>query len=177
MNMVSLKIIRILMGIIFFIVAFFCFTKPLESLINITIFFGIIAVIKGITYFILYFKLKRDMDNKEKNLIGLSLLNIIIGFIFLNNILVGSISLGYMFAIWVLFDAIMELSYSISNKSNNMFLHILSIGFCLLGIFIGGFMFLNPKIAMFSLTLISGCYFLSLGILEILLVFKLNNKE
>lgn|GEM_PF-2116246 len=171
-NSVGTRILRILLGIIFFIAAFFCFTRPMESLMNLTFFFGVVAIVKGISYILMYFNIKRTLGVREGMPILLGILDIIIGILFIRNVFAGSIALGYMFAIWFLLDTIAEFAYASNIKIYNKGLYFLSILFCIIGIMIAIMMFVRPQIAMLSISFLAGFYFLSFGILEISLAIK-----
>lgn len=171
-NSTSTRILRSIIGIIFLIAAFLCITKPIDSLMSITIIFGSIAIIKFIAEILLFFNIKRLTGINPWELILIGILNLVVGIVFLRKPVEGTVVLGYMFAFWFLADSIMSLSYSMNRTWENKSVSIISIIFCILGIILAIIMFFNPGIAMFTIPLIAGYYFALFGIFELMLAFS-----
>lgn len=171
-NSTLARITRGVIGAIFLITAFLCITRPIDSLISLTIIFGSIAIVKFVAEIILFFSIRRLTGVNSWELVLMGILNLVVGIVFLRNPVNGTVVLGYMFAFWFLADSIMSLSYSMNRTWENKSTSIISIVFCILGIVLAVIMFFNPGVAMFTIPLIAGYYFALFGIFEIMLAFS-----
>lgn len=171
-NSILIRILRGIIGIIFLLASFMCITRPLDSLMSLTIVFGFIAVIKFVSEIFLFFNTRKITGTNPWELILMGVFNLMIGIVFLRSPVTGTVSLGYMFAFWFLADSIISLSYSMNRGWENKFINVISIIFSILGIVLAVVMFLNLGIALLTIPFVACYYFALSGIFEIMLAFS-----
>lgn len=159
------------LGVFFIIAAFIAYTNPLSGLMALTVFFGIVAIIKGAFNLVYRRKIENLVGEKLTGLVILGIVDIIFGIILLFNINFGLVALPILFAAWVIVDAIIGLltanSARIMGKGYYWFRLVMNI----IAIIIGIMLLFNPVVAALSLAFLVGFYFMLAGIVNIIEAF------
>ncbi len=168
--------IELIIGILFFILSLAAFNDPTGSLVSITIYIGIITIIKGLFYLFFYYKLKKIAKKNTVSFIFVGVLDIILGAVLLSNISYGVIALPFIFSIWFLTDSIGNLfSLDMAREiSSGYFWFSLIIN--IIGIMLGISLLYNPIISALTLSFIVGSYLMIVSFSLVAHAFNANNS-
>ncbi|MGY3766769.1 HdeD family acid-resistance protein [Vagococcus vulneris] len=167
----SFNWLSLLVGILFIATAIMSFKDPTGSLASITIFIGIIALIKGISDITIRNKLKKYTGKTPNVLLVVGILDIVFGIILLTNVTVGMIALPFIFAIWFIVDSISGLFSLDIAKSVSTAYYWLCLILNIVGIFLGISLFFDPIASALTLSFIVGFYLMLIGIVYIVHAF------
>lgn len=162
----------LIIGLLFIIVGFIAFWDPVGDLMGLTVVFGIVAFMKGIYELFFRDAVKQFTDINAPALTVMGVLDIIIGVLFLFNLYQGMMLLPYLFAIWIILEAIFNLFllnfYKAQGKGQFWFALIVSI----LSIIIGILLFIDPIVSTLTLSFLVGIYLVWFGILKLMEAFS-----
>ena len=153
----------LLIGVLFLFVALIAFRNPAANLEAITIVFAMAALFKGIL-------LIRQRGGSTLRLV-VGILDVAIGVIFLFNLGFSMAIMPYIFAFWFIMTSIDALVYSWPLKLWNKGLYIFTLILNVLCVILGFFMVVNPLSSILTMSFLAGFYFMSAGIVSILLAF------
>ena len=158
----------LLIGILFIWASFLAFNNPASDLIALTVVFGLMALIKGFLEIFLKRKIKKVGGEESKSISIIGIVDLFIGLFFLLNVTIGADVLPFIFAIWFLGDAVINLVTSRKTAHNKYFLYIF---INVLSVLVGVILLINPIVSALTLALIVGCYLLVTGISYVVLSF------
>jgi uncharacterized membrane protein HdeD (DUF308 family) len=157
-----------LIGVMFIWTSILAFKNPASDLIALTVVFGLMALVKGVLEIFLK---SRDKTTEQKNSKLIPLVGIIdffVGLFFLLNITIGANILPFVFAVWFLSEAIINLVTVRKTVENKYFLYVF---INIVSIIFGVILLINPIVSALTLALIVGCYLLVTGISYLVLSF------
>jgi len=156
--------LELIIGVIFLFAAFISFTNPESTLETFVILFGIAAIMKGIGSIVGYFKIKQLTGIGSVLALVSGILDILIGIMFITNLVSGVLTIAIVFALWILLDSITGLSNVgfLKDISTNLYWVYLLLN--ILSLIMGILMLLNPVFAALTISLMVGIYFLVFGI-------------
>lgn len=157
-----------LIGIIFIWASILALKDPASDLIALTVIFGLAALAKGVLEIILKREVQLTEGKYSKQFPIVGIIDLFIGFFFLLNVTIGADVLPYIFAVWFLSDAIVNLVTLRKRTQNKKGLYLL---INILSMFAGIILLINPIVSALTLALIVGCYLLITGISYIVLSF------
>lgn len=156
----------LLLGIAFFVLGIMALNRPGTTLGFLVFFFGILAVIRGISTILGL----GAINNKEsKGLrIFLGLLDFIVGILFLTNIIRGAMFLGIMFSVWFMFESIGNLFLVARFSKTKGLSKWLILLFDLVSFVFAIMLLFNPWIATLALPKLIGFSAIAFGIVLII---------
>lgn len=156
----------LLLGIAFFILGIMALNRPGTTLGFLVFFFGILAVIRGISTI---FGLGAINNKESKGLrIFLGLLDFIVGILFLTNIIRGAMFLGIMFSVWFMFESIGNLFLVARFSKTKGLSKWLILLFDLVSFVFAIMLLFNPWIATLALPKLVGFSAIAFGIVLII---------
>ncbi|MGX7091799.1 HdeD family acid-resistance protein [Hutsoniella sourekii] len=160
-----------LLGIFYIIIAVMAFRNLDASLFAVVAVIGVTAIIKGIFELFFRRRLKEYTGYKSTLLIVTGVIDILIGLFVLFNFTASLVALPYIFAFWLIFDAIsaMVTAGPIRLVSNTRFW--LVIAMAIFGLILGGWLFFHPVTGLITIAVMVGVYFLFNGIMAIISAF------
>ncbi|MDU7502291.1 MAG: DUF308 domain-containing protein, partial [Finegoldia magna] len=100
----SVDWMSLITGICFIIVSFIAFKNPYASLASLVIYFGIIAIVKGVGGVLIYKNIKDFTSLNIKLFFWISIIDIILGLILVFNVESAVLIIPYVFSIWFIID-------------------------------------------------------------------------
>lgn len=164
--------LSLILGIIFILVAIYSYNNPATSLTAIAIYLGIVIMVKGIFSLIGAYQLNKLNSNFTVwPIVVLGVLEIIIGFMIFNNLVISILSLPTLFAIWFIISSIFDLISSQRYEKFGSGVKGLHIFADILGIILGILMIVNPLSSYITVVFIVATYFLINGIMYVVNAF------
>lgn len=158
----SLK--RLILGIAFIILGVFALRNPSNTLGVMAFYLGIVALIKGIVYIFLNFKIKKETGSNSPAIIFIALVDILLSItFFVNPAFIGKV-FAYLLAIWFIIDCIGGLSTLDQARKVSQGYFIFKIIANIAGIVLGIMVIYKPMRLGMLVTTIVGIYFLIFGI-------------
>ena len=161
----------LLIGILYIIAAFIFFSRPAMAIGILVVWFGVLAIIKGINNFIKYSKVTSSTGINATFLIITGVLDILLGIILLFNLYSGIVVVGWVFAIWFITDSIAHILNAGFLKERSKWIYWISIIFNVICVLIGVSLFFNPIVSALTVPFLIGFYFLIFGIEEVISSF------
>lgn len=166
---------NLIFGILSLIVAFIALRNPSASLVAIVIYFGVLALVKGIFGIITRNKIDKWFgpyaSAPSTMILVESIFQIIIGLILIFNVPLGIVSLPIIFSIWFIFDSILNIQRAKVFRQVSNFWYWFMIIISVLGIILGVLLIFNPFASLITVSYLVGFYFLFEGIRSIILAF------
>lgn len=153
-----------ILGVLLIFGSIISLQDPTGNLVSITIFIGLLGIIKGGVVLIFHSKMKKILNKSIIPLILIGVFDIIIGIILLSNISYGVIALPFLFAIWFIVDSVTSLfSLNIAKEVSTAY-YWFSLVVNILGIILGVMLFFDPITSALTLSFIVGFYLMMIGI-------------
>ena len=111
----STKIWLVITGILLVVTGVLCFMYPPETLFSMAVLLGCFTLVSGISRFVFTLRTQKFLPNSGTRMLS-ALLMIIIGIFFLCNPMAVTLSLPIVFAIWIMFEGIMQFVQSFDYK-------------------------------------------------------------
>ncbi|MHC5268302.1 HdeD family acid-resistance protein [Enterococcus sp. LJL98] len=167
------RLFDLLIGGAFVVIGIMALNRPVATLGFLVFFFGILAIVRGATAVLGL----GAMKNKESKgfRIFLGLFDIIIGIMFLTNVIRGALFLGIMFAVWFLIESIGHLFLTTRFKRSKGMMKMLVLLFDILCMIFAVMLLFNPIIATLTLPKLVGFSAITFGF--VLMVEGFNAKE
>lgn len=147
-------------GILMMLLGIFMCFNPVETLVAIALYLGIVFVVVGAAYFMASFSIKSGWY------LAIGILDIIVGMIMISNLGLSVASLPIIFAVWCLVAGAAQImvayQYHKSGQSSNW----LSVS-GILGVIFGILLLAYPIVGSLTLALIIGLYVVFYGLAEI----------
>ena len=163
----------LLRGIILLILAFFVFRHPVNALMGVAIYIGISLLITGILQTGASIGFRDSFPNWGWILAG-GLLDIVFGFVLLSSPALTAASLPFVVGFWIIVSGIMSFADSFQSKKEGNSLWGLSMLGGVLSVIVGYFIMSNIIIGALTITTWMGIGFLIIGIVNIVIGFKLK---
>lgn len=160
-----------ILGILYILVAIVSFKNPTSSLVAIVYVFAFSAIIKGVMELSVRRQIKEFMKYKNTFLLVLGVVDSLLGVFLLFNIASGLAALPFVFAIWFIFDSIMELLVSDVYKLASKGFYWFNICINVLGVILGILLLFNPLTSALTLAFLVGIYFMISGITYLIEAF------
>ena len=168
----SVDWISLITGICFIIVSFIAFKNPYASLASLVIYFGIIAIVKGVGGVFIYKKIKDFTRLNIKLFFWISIIDIILGLILMFNIEAAVSVVPFVFAIWFIIDSINDISFGRYLRFIPGRLYELNIAINIITLILGIMMLYNPLSASFTVVYLIGMYLTISGVKYIAYAFE-----
>ena len=132
-----------------FLLDYRCFiiSFPEENLFAITWLIGILFVINGFIEIFVRRIMKQATQKGSNLLIVLGIINIIIGMLILFNVVTSTTFIVYLFAIWFIINAVLNMFTITPAEGSNKRFHMVSILLNIIEIILGVILLFNPLIA------------------------------
>ena len=172
----STKIWLAIAGILLIVLGIVCIANPAATLFSAAWMIGCFTLFSGISQLIFTFKTQAFLPNSGTRMLS-SILQIILGIIFLGHNLFVTVSLPIIFASWVLVEGIILAVQSFDFKrigfSGWWGILLLGIAGAILG-FLG---LKNPDVAGATLSWFIGCGIIAMGVSYLLALCGINRFE
>ena len=174
--MKSTKIWLAIAGILLVVLGVLCIASPTATLFTTAWMIGCFTLLSGISKMVFTFRTQRFLPNSGSRMLS-SLLQVILGVMFLCNNMFVTISLPVIFAMWVLFEGVLVAVQSFDYKKvgfpNWWILLVLGIAGAVLGI-LG---LRNPDISAVTLSTFIGIGIVALGAAYLLALLGIKKFE
>ena len=157
----------LVVGVILFVAGIVTFIHLGTTLEFISIIIGATAVVKGL--YELWFKHVLDTTTEEKTL-GLFAMGIV-GFLFIFKAATGAQVVAYIFALWFIFDAIVQLAASKQFKNAGKAHYVWMIVLNVIALILGIALLFNPLLASIAIVWIVSIYLVVTGISQFIAAF------
>ncbi|MDR1694073.1 MAG: DUF308 domain-containing protein [Lactobacillaceae bacterium] len=145
-------------GIIMVCLGVYVWFHPVDTLIALALYLGVVFVAAGALYLYIAFQ-----HNSSWHL-ALGLLDLLVGVIFLSNLGVTAASLPIVFALWTLFVGVIQVGEAFYRKSVS-YPWGWELAFGILGILFAFLIMAYPGIGAFTITMLMGSYIILYGLL------------
>jgi uncharacterized membrane protein HdeD (DUF308 family) len=166
----------LLRGIILVILAFFVFRHPANALLGVAIYIGISLLITGILQTGASIGFKDSFPNWGWVLAG-GLLDIVFGFVLLSNPALTAASLPFVVGFWIIVSGIMSFADAFQSKKEEVPLWWLGLLSGVLSVVIGYMIMSNLLFGALAITTWMGIGFAIVGIVNIVIGFKLKTLK
>lgn len=168
----SFKWGNLIVGVLFIITSLIAFRNPVGNLAGITVFFGMIAIIKGLFDVFFRNKVKKITGMPGTSLLIIGIFDILLGFLLLFNLTTSIMALPFVFATWFLVDSIgglFSLEQARALSTTNYWLQLIV---SILGILISISLLFDPITSALTLSFLVGFYLMWIGIFYIVEAFS-----
>lgn len=148
------RIFDFLLGIAFVVIGIMALNRPATTLGFLVFFFGILAIVRGVTSIVGLGAM--NGQNSRGFRIFLGVFDVIIGVMFLTNIIRGAVFLGMMFAIWFFMESIGHLFLTTRFNQSKGFMKIIILIFDILCMILAVMLLFNPIVATLTLPKLVG---------------------
>lgn len=161
-------------GILFIWASILAFRNPEADLVALTFIFAMLAFVKGLLEI---FRNKKINDlQRSKNVTGptipiVGIIDLLVGIFFLINVTLGVEILPFIFAVWFICDALVNLKNSNKLDKNRKGEYYLYLFINIISIIFGAILLVNPIVSALTLALLIGIYLMVAGISYIILSF------
>lgn len=167
----SVDFVKLLMGILSVILAFFVISNPAASVLSLTWIIGVFLIINGVMRFSNRNTL-RSMGMSNTGMLTFSaVLDIILGLIILFVPASGEIYIWIVLSLALIMDSAFELFAAGVIKQASTGLYWFTVILAVLGIILGFILLFNPILTLGVAVLLLGAYFLVYGIMDIVTAF------
>jgi len=172
----STKILLAVAGILLIVLGIVCIANPAATLFSTAWMIGCLTLVSGIAELIFTFKTQAFLPNSGTRMLS-SILQILLGIIFLGHNLFVTISLPIIFASWILIEGIIVAVQSFDYKQLGFsaWWSVLLLGIA--GAVLGFLGLKNPDVAGAALSWIIGLGIISAGVAYLLTLFGINRVE
>ena len=172
----STKILLAVAGILLIVLGIVCIANPAATLFSTAWMIGCLTLVSGIAELIFTFKTQAFLPNSGTRMLS-SILQILLGIIFLGHNLFVTISLPIIFASWILIEGIILAVQSFDYKQLGFsaWWSVLLLG--IIGAVLGFLGLKNPDVAGTALSWIIGLGIISAGVAYLLALFGINRVE
>ena len=167
------RIIDLLLGIIFVVIGIMAVNRPATTLGFLVFFFGVLAIVRGITAIVGLGAMTGQSSRGFRIVLGV--FDIIIGVMFLSNMIRGVLFLGVMFAVWFLMESIGHLFLTARFNQSKGFMKIIILLFDILCMILAVMLLFNPIIATLTLPKLVGFSAISFGF--VLIIHGFSHQE
>lgn len=154
----------LLIGVFFLIIGVFIISFPEENLFAITWLIGILFVITGFIEIFVRRIMKQATQKGSNLLIVLGIINIILGILILFNVVTSTTFIVYLFAIWFIINAVLNMFTITPAEGSNKRFHMVSILLNIIEIIFGVILLFNPLIAAVVIAVFMSAVFFIIGI-------------
>ncbi len=172
----STKILLAVAGILLIVLGIVCIANPAATLFSTAWMIGCLTLVSGIAELIFTFKTQAFLPNSGTRMLS-SILQILLGIIFLGHNLFVTISLPIIFASWILIEGIIVAVQSFDYKQLGFsaWWSVLLLGIA--GAVLGFLGLKNPDVAGTALSWIIGLGIISAGVAYLLALFGISRVE
>lgn len=172
----STKILLAVAGILLIVLGIVCIANPAATLFSTAWMIGCLTLVSGIAELIFTFKTQAFLPNSGTRMLS-SILQILLGIIFLGHNLFVTISLPIIFASWILIEGIIVAVQSFDYKQLGFsaWWSVLLLGIA--GAVLGFLGLKNPDVAGAALSWIIGLGIISAGVAYLLALFGISRVE
>lgn len=163
---------NLIVGVLFIITSLIAFRNPVGNLAGITVFFGIIAIIKGLFDVFFRNKVKKITGMPGTSLLIIGVFDILLGILLLFNLATSIMALPFVFATWFLVDSLgglFSLEQARALSTANYWLQLIV---SVLGIVISIALLFDPITSALTLSFLVGFYLMWIGIFYIVEAFS-----
>ncbi|CAJ1226639.1 membrane protein [Levilactobacillus zymae] len=153
-----------ILGILFIVAAYGLFRSPKIGLTGLAIIFAVMALLSGLTTIAGYRKLHEVTGIRANFALVFGILDILIAVVFFFDMNSAIVTLGYLFALWFIFDSIERLIVGSHLRSFGGGFFWVSMILDVLTLIIGIMLFINPVVAALSLNTLIAVFFAVFGV-------------
>lgn len=163
--------LSLILGILLIFLGAMALNAPRKTLTLISIFVGIGALIKGI-YTIWFRRGMKDLTGMKLTFLLISsIIDIVLGLLFIIHINFGIVVLAYLFAFWFIFDSIIQLFTDHFFKAMNCSYFDLLIVLNIITLILGIVLLFNPMLSVYTLVGLVAFYLFFIGIVKVIQAF------
>ena len=172
----STKILLAVAGILLIVLGIVCIANPAATLFSTAWMIGCLTLVSGIAELIFTFKTQAFLPNSGTRMLS-SILQILLGIIFLGHNLFVTISLPIIFASWILIEGIILAVQSFDYKQLGFsaWWSVLLLGIA--GAVLGFLGLKNPDVSATTLSTLIGIGIIAMGASYLYALFAINKFE
>ncbi|MFC6274931.1 HdeD family acid-resistance protein [Levilactobacillus tangyuanensis] len=160
-----------ILGILFLVAAGGLLRSPKVGLTGLAIIFAVMALLSGLTTIAGYKKLREVTGVRANFALAFGILDILIAIVFFFDMNSAIVTLGYLFALWFIFDSLERLVVASHLRRFGGSFYWLSIILDVLTLVVGIMLFVHPIAAALSLNVLIAIFFIIFGINAIWIAF------
>lgn len=161
----------LILGIIFIVLGCWSLRNPDTTLSLLSILVGMGAILKGVYELMLRNTVKNLLGARSTWLLILSIVDIVLGVVFIFHIAAGVMTISIIFAIWFIVDCIGQLYVASFYKRFRKGYYWLLVILNVLGILIGISLLFNPIVSALTIVWLISFFLLLIGVLAIVSAF------
>lgn len=169
------RIVDLILGIAFFALGLMALNRPGTTLGFLVFFFGILAIVRGISTIFGF----GSVNNKESKgfRIFIGILDVIIGTMFVTNIIRGALFLGILFSVWFMIESIGNLFLVARFSKTKGASKWLILLFDLISFVFAVMLLFNPLIATLALPKLVGFSAIAFGVVLVVHGMNFGHKQ
>lgn len=152
----------LLIGVLMIGMGFYVFMNPLNTILAVAMYIGIVFIISGFSYISTYLA-----SRTSGWFLANGLLDIVIGLFFIANLGLTAMSLPIMLAFWMAFIGILRIMAAFHMRSLKLPMWGWPLVFGLLSIVLGFMVLANPVVGKLTITFMVGSYMIMYGFFDI----------
>lgn len=162
---------ELLTGVALLIGAIVMWRHPSATLMTLSFIFALVTIMRGITILAAFPKLRQFTGNLALISALAGVFDLILGGMFLFDLVAGAMTLAYLFAFWFIADSVAGLTNAGHLKQAGTGWWLIGIFFNLIGMVAGFLLLMQPVVSAVGLVALLALAFLVLGINEIFTAF------
>lgn len=162
---------ELITGVLSLVTAYVVIAMPKVSLTALTVIFGFLAILSGLTTLSGVNKLRDFVGNWANAAFVFAIIDLLIGLFFIIKPMSGVVVLGYVVAFWFIIDSVERLMVVGHLRDFGTGYFVTSIILDILSLLLGILLLINPVIALMSVTWLISFYLIIFGINAIVLAF------
>lgn len=168
--------IPLIIGLLFVAVGIGVFFTPLASYLALAIVFGLAFLMAGVMEISYAVSNRRSLQNWGWTLAG-GILDLVIGLLLLAHPGITMIILPFFVGFGILFRSIMAIAWSVDLKKADISGWGSAMALGILGVIFAIIVLFNPVLGGLTIVVYTGLAFLSIGVFQIFLAFRLRKQK
>lgn len=172
MNIKRSKIIEIILGIAFIVLGIFSLNRPIATLGILVVWFGVFSIARGVTNIIGIGAYTSGKSRGARLFIGI--IDVIVGLLFVSNLVKGAFWLGILFAVWFFVESIGNLFLTARFSERSGFGKVGILLLDMVCLVVAGLLIFNPIIVTLTLPILVGVFSIVFGLVQIVQGIRLS---
>lgn len=165
------NILKLIIGAILSIAGFYIWFHPLDTLILVSLYLGILFILVGGVYIIEFLR------EREIKYITYGGINLVIGAVLVSHGAFVATTLAIILGLWIMFSSLVQLLAAFRFKQMNISFWIYPLISGILGLIFSIIILSNPSAGVLTIAIIIGTYMIMYGLIEISEFFLLQDLK
>lgn len=165
------KLFDLVIGIIMAILGVYIWMNPMDTLVAVSTYIGIIFVIIGVIYIFEFITRKHD------RYLTYGILDVLIGTVLMSRGAFVVTSLSIILGLWILFTSILQITAAVRFKKINLSFWTYPLAVGILGVIFSFIILHNPAAGILTIAIALGAYMVFYGLLMISEYFFIRDLD